>query len=105
ATGWRKPWDGRTAVSPAANRFPASAGKAPFAKQLLALDQPPGSVWPENCVPPQVDQNADLAGGELITSGSASPASVASLWEKQLSQWKSQHPDEFRSYQKWVSGH
>src|SRR6478752_1290486 len=96
-------WYKATGVFPADKRFPASAVTDPIAKQMLKLDQSPLSVWPENFVPPQVDQNADLAGGELITSGSASPASVASLWEKQLSQWKSQHPDEFRSYQSWVS--
>jgi hypothetical protein len=27
------------------------------------------------------------------------------LWLSELSKWKSQHPDEFRAYQKWVSGH
>jgi ABC-type glycerol-3-phosphate transport system substrate-binding protein len=100
-----KAWYAATGVFPADKRFPASLVKDPIAKQLLALDQSPVSVWPENFVPPQVDQNADLAGGELITSGSASPAAVAQLWVKQLSQWKSQHPDEFRSYQTWVSGH
>ena len=100
-----KAWYAATGVFPADKRFPASLVKDPIAKQLLKLDQSPVSVWPENFVPPQVDQNADLAGGELITSGSASPAKVAKLWETQLSQWKRQHPDEFRSYQKWVAGH
>ena len=69
-----KAWYAATGVFPADKRFPASAVKDPIAKQLLKLDQSPVSVWPENFVPPQVDQNADLAGGELITSGSASPA-------------------------------
>jgi raffinose/stachyose/melibiose transport system substrate-binding protein len=100
-----KAWYAATGVFPADKRFPASLVKDPIAKQLLKLDQSPVSVWPENFVPPQVDQNADLAGGELITSGSASPANVAKLWETQLSQWKRQHPDQFRSYQKWVAGH
>jgi hypothetical protein len=26
------------------------------------------------------------------------------LWISELSKWKSQHPDEFRNYQKWASG-
>jgi len=99
-----KAWYAATGVFPADKRFPASLVTDPIAKKMLALDQSPVSVWPENFVPPQVDQNADLAGGELITSGSASPAAVVKLWQKQLSQWKSQHPDEFRSYEKWVSG-
>ena len=55
-------------------------------------------------MPPQVDGNADLAAGELITSGSGSPADAVKLWERELSKWKSQHPDEFKNYQKWVTG-
>jgi raffinose/stachyose/melibiose transport system substrate-binding protein len=100
-----KAWYAATGVFPADKRFPSSLVTDPIAKKMLKLDQSPVSVWPENFVPPQVDQNADLAGGELITSGSASPASVVKLWQSQLSQWKRQHPDEFRSYEKWVSGH
>jgi len=99
-----KAWYKATGVFPADKRFPASLVKDPIAKQLLKLDQSPVSVWPENFVPPQVDQNADLAGGEQITSGSASPAAVAKLWVSELSKWKSQHPDEFRAYQKWATG-
>jgi raffinose/stachyose/melibiose transport system substrate-binding protein len=98
-----KAWYKATGVFPADKRFPASSVTDPIAKQLLKLDQSPVSVWPENFVPPQVDQNADLAGGELITSGSASPAKVVKLWKTQLSQWKSQHPDEYTSYKKWVT--
>jgi ABC-type glycerol-3-phosphate transport system substrate-binding protein len=100
-----KAWYAATGVFPADRRFPSKLVSDVIAKQLLKLDQSPVSVWPENFVPPQVDQNADLAGGELITSGSASPAAVAKLWESELSKWKSQHPDEYRAYQKWVSGH
>jgi raffinose/stachyose/melibiose transport system substrate-binding protein len=99
-----KAWYKATGVFPADKRFPASQVKDPIAKQLLKLDQSPVSVWPENFVPPQVDQNADLAGGEMITSGSGSVADVIKLWTTQLKQWKSQHPDEYRSYSKWASG-
>jgi len=100
-----KAWYKATGVFPADRRFPASLVTDPVAKIQLKLDQSPVSVWPENFVPPQVDQNADLAGGEMITSGSGSTADVVKLWKSQLSQWKSQHPDEFRSYQKWATGH
>ena len=100
-----KAWYKATGVFPADKRFPASLVTDPIAKQLLKLDQTPVSVWPENFVPPQVDQNADLAGGEQITAGSASPSAVVKLWKTQLSQWKSQHPDEYASYKKWATGH
>ena len=100
-----KAWYKATGVFPADKRFPSSLVTDPIAKQLLKLDQSPVSVWPENFVPPQVDQNADLAGGEQITAGSSSPADVVKLWKSQLSQWKSQHPDEYASYKKWVLGH
>jgi hypothetical protein len=97
-------WYKATGVFPADRRFPASLVTDPIAKIQLKLDQSPVSVWPENFVPPQVDGNADLVAGELITSGSGSPAAAVKLWETELAKWKSQHPDEFRSYQKWVSG-
>jgi raffinose/stachyose/melibiose transport system substrate-binding protein len=99
-----KAWYAATGVFPADKRFPASLVTDPIAKKMLALDQSAVAVWPENFVPPQVDQNADLAAGELITSGSGSPAQAVKLWISELSKWKSQHPDEFRNYQKWASG-
>ena len=99
-----KAWYKATGVFPADKRFPASLVTDPIAKQQLALDKTPVSVWPENYVPPQVDGNADLAAGEMITSGSGSPADAVALWERELKKWKSQHPDEYRAYSKWVSG-
>ena len=99
-----KAWYAATGVFPADKRFPASLVTDPIAKQQLALDLSPVSVWPENFVPPQVDGNADLAAGELITSGSGTPADAVKLWERELKKWKSQHPDEFKNYTKWVSG-
>jgi raffinose/stachyose/melibiose transport system substrate-binding protein len=98
-----KAWYAATGVFPADKRFPASAVTDPIAKQQLKLDQSALSIWPENYVPPQVDGNADLAAGELITSGSGSPADAVKLWESELAKWKSQHPDEFKNYQKWVT--
>jgi raffinose/stachyose/melibiose transport system substrate-binding protein len=99
-----KAWYKDTGVFPADKRFPASLVKDPIAKQLLKLDQSPVSVWPENFVPPQVDGGADLAAGELITSGSGSPADAVKLWKSQLALWKTQHPDQFQEYSKWANG-
>jgi raffinose/stachyose/melibiose transport system substrate-binding protein len=98
-------WYAATGVFPADKRFPARLVTDPIAKQQLALNQSPVSYWPENYVPPQVDQNADLAAGTLITSGSGSPADAVALWVRELKKWKTQHPDEFKNYSKWaVSG-
>jgi multiple sugar transport system substrate-binding protein len=99
-----KAWYAATGVFPADKRFPAALVTDPIAKIQLKLDQSALSVWPENFVPPQVDGNADLAAGELITSGSGSPADAVKLWESELAKWKTQHPDEFKNYQKWVTG-
>jgi raffinose/stachyose/melibiose transport system substrate-binding protein len=98
-----KDWYKATGVFPADKRFPASLVTDPIAKKQLALDKTALSVWPENYVPPQVDGNADLAAGELITSGSGTPADAVKLWKAELSKWKSQHPDEFKNYSKWVT--
>ena len=99
-----KAWYKATGVFPADKRFPASLVTDPIAKEQLKLDHSPVIVWPENYVPPQVDGGADLAAGELITSGSGTPADAVKLWEQELSKWKTQHPDEFQAYSKWVNG-
>jgi hypothetical protein len=93
-----------TGVFPADKRFPASNVKDPLAKQLFTLNTTLKSVWPENFLPPQVDQNADLPAGQMITSGSGDPAKAISLWQRVIKQWKLQHPDEFNNYRTWVNG-
>jgi ABC-type glycerol-3-phosphate transport system substrate-binding protein len=98
-----KAWYDATGVFPADRRFPVSNIKDPTARQLFELDQQK-SVWPENYLPPQVDQNADLPAGQMITSGSGTPAKAAALWDRVIQQWKTQHPDEYQNYQKWASG-
>ena len=99
-----KAWYKATGVFPADKRFPASLVTDPIAKKQLALDLSPVSVWPENFLPPQVDGNADLPAGELITSGSGTPADAVKLWEREISKWKAQHPDEYKNYAKWATG-
>jgi ABC-type glycerol-3-phosphate transport system substrate-binding protein len=95
-------WYQATGVFPADKRFPASSVTDPLAKQLFALDTQPGAIWPENYLPPQVDQNADLPAGQMITSGSGSPQQAAARWDRVIQQWKTQHPDEYANYQKWT---
>ncbi len=97
-------WYKATGVFPADKRFPVSAIKDPIAKQLYKLDTTGPAVWPENFLPPQVDGNADLPAGEMITSGSGSPQQATALWVRVIKQWKKQHPDEYAKYQKWANG-
>jgi raffinose/stachyose/melibiose transport system substrate-binding protein len=99
-----KAWYKATGVFPADKRFPASLVTDPIAKKQLALNLSPVSVWPENFLPPQVDGNADLPAGTMITSGSGTPADAIKLWEREISKWKAQHPDEYKNYVKWASG-
>jgi raffinose/stachyose/melibiose transport system substrate-binding protein len=98
-----KAWYDATGVFPADKRFPESNITDPIARQLFELDKSQ-SVWPENYLPPQVDQNADLPAGQMITSGSGTPAKAASLWDQVLQQWKTQHPDEYQHYQQRANG-
>src|SRR5438105_12188143 len=52
-------WYSATGVFPADKRFPASLVTDPIAKKMLALDQSPPSVPPENFLPPPLDQKTD----------------------------------------------
>lgn len=96
-------WWHITHAFPADKQFNTSLIKDPAIKQLWNWDTTGQQVWPENYLPPMVDQNADLAGGQMITSQSGSPAKVASLWRSTLSQWKSQNPSQYHNYLKWAS--
>jgi raffinose/stachyose/melibiose transport system substrate-binding protein len=96
-------WYDATGVFPADKRFAESNIKGEKAKELFTLAKQP-SVWPENFLPPQVDQNADLPAGQMITSGSGTPEKAVALWEQVLQQWKTQHPDEFKYYEQWAKG-
>ncbi len=87
---------------PADNRFDTSLVSDPVAKQLWQWDTTGVQVWLENYLPPQVDQNADIAGGEMITSKSGTADQAAKLWETVVEQWRSQHPDELKSYTNWA---
>ena len=98
-----KAWYDATGVFPADKRFPESNITDPTARELFELDKQP-SVWPENYLPPQVDQNADLPAGQMITSGSGTPAKAGQLWDQVIQQWKTQHPDEFQHYEQWANG-
>jgi len=97
-------WYKATGVFPADTRFSPSNIKDPIAKQLFKLDTTGPAVWPENFLPPQVDGNADLPAGEMITSGSGTPKQAVDLWLRVIKQWKQQHPDEYAKYAKWASG-
>jgi maltose-binding protein MalE len=96
-------WYDATGVFPADKRFPESKIQGSTAKELFKLATQK-SVWPENFLPPQVDQNADLPAGQMITSGSGTPDKAVALWEQVLQQWKTQHPDEFKNYEQWAKG-
>jgi ABC-type glycerol-3-phosphate transport system substrate-binding protein len=96
-------WYDATGVFPADKRFPESKVKGSTAKELFKLATQK-SVWPENFLPPQVDQNADLPAGQMITSGSGTPQKAAALWDQVIQQWKTQHPDEFKFYEQWAKG-
>jgi raffinose/stachyose/melibiose transport system substrate-binding protein len=98
-----KAWYDSTGVFPADKRFSESNIKNPIARKLFELDKQT-SVWPENYLPPQVDQNGDLPAGQMITSGSGTPAKAARLWDQVIQQWKTQHPDEYQHYQQWAEG-
>jgi ABC-type glycerol-3-phosphate transport system substrate-binding protein len=90
-----------TGSFPADDRFDTSLITDPVAKTLFSWDTTGTQVWTENYLPPMVDQNADIAGGQMITSKSGSAQDVVKLWDTTLKQWRSQHPDELDNFKKW----
>jgi raffinose/stachyose/melibiose transport system substrate-binding protein len=92
-----------TGAFPADNQFPVSDITDPLARALDTLDTSGTSVWLENYIPPQIDSDADLPAGQLITSGSGTPAAAVALWQQQLSLWRTQQPTQFKQFSTWAA--
>ncbi len=94
----------QTGAFPADKRFPISAITDPLAQQLYKLDTATTSVWLENYLPPQVDNDADLPAGELITSRSGSPDQAVEIWNCVIAKWRVQQVPEYQQFKKWAAG-
>ena len=92
-----------TGAFPADNQFPVKDITDPLARALDTLDTSGTSIWLENYIPPQIDSDADLPAGQLITSGSGTPAAAVALWQQQLSLWRSQQPTQFKLFSTWAA--
>jgi multiple sugar transport system substrate-binding protein len=93
-------WYKATGVIPADDRFDTSLVTVPQLQKMAAFETTGPQVWLENWIPPQMDGEADLPAGQMIFSGSGTPADAAELWERVAQTWRSAHPDELANWQK-----
>ena len=105
-TSWHSPesleqWFAITGTMPADSRFDLSAVDDPLKQTLFELNQQP-SVWLSNFEPPQVFEQADLAGSQLIFSGSGTTDDLLNLWEEATTRWREQNPEEAEQYAAWA---
>ena len=94
----------QTGAFPADKQFNTARITNPLAKQLYSLDTAGSSIWLENYIPPEVDSNANIPAGQLIISGSGSPAAAVALWDQQITKWQTQQPGELANFKKWAAG-
>lgn len=97
-----KDWYEITHAIPADDRFDSSVIQDPAVKQVLEMATTGTQIWPEIYLPPVVDEKAVIAGGQMITSKSATPDDVAKLWKSVLEEWRTQHPDQLENFKKWT---
>jgi ABC-type glycerol-3-phosphate transport system substrate-binding protein len=93
-----------TSAFPADNRFPVTDITDPLARSLDKLDTSGPSIYLEDDLPSQIDGDADLPAGQLITSGSGTPAQAVTLWKQQIQLWQTQQPVQFKQFKTWVAG-
>lgn len=94
-------WFELTGVMPADSRFDQSTVTDPVKQALFALNKLP-SVWLSNFEPGSVFEQADLAGGQLISTRKGDgPADIA-LWKKASESWVTQKPEEVANFKKWA---
>ena len=94
----------QTGAFPADKRFPVASITDPLAQLLYKLDTAKTSVWLENYLPPQVDNDADLPAGELITSKSGGPDQAVEIWNRVITKWRVQQVPEYQQFKKWAAG-
>ena len=92
-----------TGAFPADKRFDTSVIKDPLAKQMFHLDTSNPSIWLENYLPPEVDNNADIPAGQVITSKSGGPDKAVAIWNRVIKQWRLQQIPEFMQFKKWAA--
>jgi raffinose/stachyose/melibiose transport system substrate-binding protein len=96
-------WYTATGIFPADSRFSSSSLTSDLAKTLWEFDSSPGAVWLENYLPPQVDGDGDLAGGQKVTSG-GSAADAAATFTAAVTKWRKQGTREVQDYTTWAKG-
>jgi raffinose/stachyose/melibiose transport system substrate-binding protein len=96
-------WYEATGIFPADKTFNPSSITSALGKQLWKYDASAGSVWLENYLPPSVDGDGNLAGGQVITSGGSVKDAVATF-RKATEKWRSQNPVEVKNYRTWANG-
>jgi raffinose/stachyose/melibiose transport system substrate-binding protein len=92
-----------TGAFPADKRFDTAAIKDPLAKQMFQLDTSYPSIWLENYLPPEVDNNADIPAGQVITSKSGGPDKAVAIWNRVIKQWRLQQIPEYMQFKKWAA--
>ena len=92
-------WYKATGVVAADDRFDSSLVTVPQLQAMAKVETTGPQVWLENWIPPQIDGEADLPAGQMIFSGSGTPADAAELWERIAQTWRSAHPDELANWQ------
>lgn len=95
-------WYEATGIFPADKGFQPSSIKTALGKQLWDLDSSDGAVWLENYLPPSVDGDGNLAGGQVITSG-GSVTEAVDTFRKATEKWRSQNPVEVKNYTEWAA--
>lgn len=94
-------WVELTGVMPADKRFDQSTVTDPVKAQLFALNAKP-SVWLSNFEPGPVFEQADLAGGQLISTRKGTGKENTALWVKSSKSWVEQKPEEVANFKKWA---
>jgi multiple sugar transport system substrate-binding protein len=94
-------WFAATGVVPADDRFDASVITDPVMQTVAKWNVTGPQVWLENWIPGQVDNDGDLAAGQMVFAQSGTPADEANLWEQSATAWRNQNPVELDHWKSW----
>jgi raffinose/stachyose/melibiose transport system substrate-binding protein len=94
-------WWAATGVLPADNRMDTSLITQPVQQQIYKWDTTVAGANLENFIPSQLDNDANLAGVQLLFAGDKTPAQLAQLSEDTIVKWRTQNPDGVKNFLTW----
>jgi raffinose/stachyose/melibiose transport system substrate-binding protein len=97
-----KAWFEDTGVIPADDRLDPNVISIPQLKQVYGWDTSVPGPNLENFIPSMLDEQAAMAGAQLLFAGDKTPEELAQMTQDVIEKWREQNPDAVENFTNWL---